>query len=342
MNTANILDIINSAILPLAAVAASAHFSVAVSFFVLATATVLWTALVARPLWQEIWIAMHARYSSTLTKALLKYGLPRIPGDFALAGMVLGAPWLVAQHSNLSEVGHFAIAQTLLIVPGAGLAALAIVLLPYVSERLAVGDIQAVKNNSVRLFHAVIDNSIYFCLHVSIMADHIVGLWVGQSMLGASSLVRILMFSVPFYTTYFVFRSVLDASTTRPITTINLVMAFGVFAICYYLLMQIKISAAVAAAISLSAGYLVLGLLTFIALIKFYGTGGFFDKKTLKMLIFNCIIAAGILAPRLLLELSDVTYFSFEALALCLYGVIAVKARREWAVSLLRKLHYGR
>lgn len=336
MRAANMLDIMNSGILPLLAVLICAPFNVAMSFFVLAVSTVLCTIILARPLWREILMATKISHSVTLTKSILKYGLPRIPGDFALAGMLLGAPWLVAQHSDLSEAGRFAIAQTLLMVPGAGFAALGVVLLPYVSKSLAINDFESVKSDSIRLFQGIIENSIYFCLHVYIMADVIVRFWVGQSMIGAAGYIRIMMIAVPFYVTYFVFRSVIDAFTEKPVTTVNLIIAFIVFAICYILLVRLNLAVASAAALSLTAGYITLGMLTFMGLTHFLGAKGFVDTKMVKNLFINIAIAMIVFIVRFLFEINDIFSIALEILALFVYLAAAIKMRREWALSILR------
>jgi O-antigen/teichoic acid export membrane protein len=336
MNSANSLDLMNSMVLPLVAVAVCAHSTLSNSILVLAATTALWTAIAARPLWREIWEAKQEKYCKALTKSLLRYGLPRIPGDFALAGLLLGAPWVVAQSADLAEAGRFAIAQTILVVPGAGLAALGIVLLPYVSERLADGDFQSVKTSSVNLFHAILDNSIYFGLHVFIMADVIVRLWVGQSMIGAKEFIRILIIVVPFHVTYFVFRSVIDATTVKPATTINLVIAFGTFAGCYALLKQVGISAGFAAAFSLATAYFVLGILTFIVVTHYYGMRGFFDRETSKIILLNIFIAGSIFTVRSLFSIGDMACITIEIMALIIYSAVIMKMKRAWATMLFR------
>jgi O-antigen/teichoic acid export membrane protein len=336
MKSANVLDLMNSAVLPLVAFIVCARFSVAVAVLVLAAATIICTAVSARPLWHDILVATKIKYSSDLTKVLLKYGLPRIPGDFALAGLLLGAPWLVAQNTDLAEAGRFAIAQTLLAVPGVALAALGIVMLPYVSERLAKGDIQTLKANNVILLHAILDVSLYFSFHVYIMADVIVRLWVGQALIGATFYIKILMLAVPFQVTYFVFRSVIDASTAKPVTTINMIIAFATFVIFYIFLGRSSFSPAHAVVFSLMIAYLFLGVLTFIAVNYFYGLHGFIDQKTIKIIIYNLGIAISVLVIRLIYSPSDIICVSLEGIALVIYFVIIIKNRRGWATSLMR------
>jgi O-antigen/teichoic acid export membrane protein len=215
------------------------------------------------------------------------------------------------------------------------------VLLPYISERLAREDLSAVKRNSVQLFQAIADVSLYFALHVAVLADIVLKLWVGPKMVGATGLVRVVIIVAPFYAIYFVFRSVLDATTIKPLTPLNLVIALAVFCAGYYFLVRYHLPASLAAAIAVALAVIALGSLSLAAMIGFYGARGFFEGTTAKVAILNCALAGSLLGVRYGLGLQDAPCLALEALAVLVFAATLLVARREWAVSLLQDIGFG-
>jgi O-antigen/teichoic acid export membrane protein len=339
MRSANTLDLVNSAVAPLVAVALAANFSVATAVLILSAVIFAWTSFQSKYLWSEIRTALTGDYSPHLTKSLLLYGLPRIPGDLALAGL-LSIPLIMVTHAaGVAEAGRFAVAQNLLMIVAVGLSPLSIVLLPYVSERLAKDDFSSIKSNSVLLFHAIADISLYFALHVAILADIILKFWVGPKMVGATGLVRVLMIVAPFYATYFVFRSIIDATTTKPVTSLNLVAAFAIFFSGYYFLGRYHLPASLAAAFTVALAVIVLGTLSLAAMMGFYGARGFFDGATAKIALVNCALAGSLLVMRYVLGVGDAACLALEALAVLMFALSVLMVRRRWALSLLG--HFG-
>jgi O-antigen/teichoic acid export membrane protein len=339
MNSANTLDMVNSAVAPLAAVTLAARFNVATAVLILATMILAWTSFQSRCLWSEVRTALCERYRPHLTKSLLLYSLPRIPGDLALAGL-LSVPLILVTHmASIADAGRFALAQNLLMIVAVGLSPLSIVLLPYVSESLANGDISTIKANSVLLFQAVADISLYFALHMAILADIILTLWVGQRMVGATSLVRVLMIVSPFYAIYFVFRSVIDATTVKPVTSFNLVAAFVTLSLGYFLLLRYHLTVSFSAALAMAFAVVLLGSLTFFAMMRFYGARGFFDVATLRVFLVNCALAGSLLGARYVLGIQETACLTLEVLAALIFAVTLLLERRPWALALLR--HFG-
>ncbi len=339
MSSANTLDLVNSAIAPLVAVTCALRFNVAMAVLFLSALILAWTACQSWDLWREIRAASKQDYSPRLTKSLLLYGLPRVPGDVALAGL-LSVPLILVTHAaDVAEAGRFAVAQNLLTIVAVGLSPLSIVLLPYVSERLAREDFSTVKRNSVQLFQAILDISLYFALHVAILSDIVLRLWVGPKMVGATALVRVLMIVAPFYATYFVFRSVIDATTVKPVTSLNLVTAFAIFSVGYYFLVRHHLPASLAAAFAVALAVIVLGSLSLAAMMSFYGARGFLDSATVKIALMNFVLAGSVFAARYVLGVGDAGCLALEALALLVFALSLLVVRRRWALSLL--VHFG-
>lgn len=339
MFAANRLDLVNSFVMPLIALASSVRLGMGTMIAVTAALMIGATAGLSGTLWRDIWSSLREpRGSPGLTRKVLSYGLPRIPGDLALAGLLFGGAYIVARQASIREAGYFGVAQTLLMFPGAALAAPSIVLLPYVSERLAAGDVASVQANGTRLVHAIADGAVYFSLHVVLFADVILRLWLGKAMMGAAVVVRILMVSVPFYAIYLVFRSVIDAATHRPVTTVNLVVAFACFAAFYVGLEATGIDPSRAAAWALSAAFVVLGGLTISGVARHVGIPGFFDTGTQKVLGLNLAIAAAVFVARLLAEGRDWVWIAVEGLCVMLFVLGLIWQKRSWFMELLAYL----
>ncbi|MFT3885371.1 MAG: hypothetical protein QM724_08065 [Flavobacteriales bacterium] len=72
--------------------------------------------------------------------ALLRYGLPRLPGDMALGGLLALPVYVVALSDGLSESGALGFGATLLNLAATVFSPLALLLLPRSSAQLAAGD----------------------------------------------------------------------------------------------------------------------------------------------------------------------------------------------------------
>jgi O-antigen/teichoic acid export membrane protein len=336
MRSANRLDVTNLFAVPLVAVVLSLRSGMAAMVAITALLTIIATTILASTLWRMVGSSLRAgRPKAALTRTLFAYGLPRIPGDLALAGLLFGGAYVVAREVGLEAAGYFGVAQTLLMLPGTALAAFAVILLPYVSERLAADDIAAVQSSSALLFNALVDLGVYFALHVAIFADVILKLWLGADMLGAAPLVSVLMFSVPFYAVYFVFRSVLDAAAHRPLTTINLLLAFLTCVVLYALLAFAGLDRAFAAAWALGGSFVVLGSLTMAGVVRLLKVHRLITRGTMTMFAANLLIAGLAYGARHVgVGDSTLIWITVEALCMSTLAAVLLIRRRDWLVAL--------
>jgi O-antigen/teichoic acid export membrane protein len=243
--------------------------------------------------------------------------------------------YIVAQQATVHQAGYFGVGQALLVLPGVALAAVSVVLLPYATERLAAGDVAGVQVQATRLFHAIADISVYVCLHFALFADVILRLWLGDAMQGATEAVRILMIAVPFYSVYFSFRSIVDAASHRPTTTINLVVSFACFAAVYAVLQFLSFEPSRAAAFALCAAFMVLGGLTVAAVGRYIRIVDFFDTATIKILGLNLMLAAAAFFARNLAELPTGLVIIIELLCVHVFVTMLFWQKRGWCSELV-------
>jgi len=335
MRTANMLDLGNSALAPVIAVLVASRWRMPGLIVTLAVIVSIWTIRCGRPLFHEFSQFARGRHSWYLTRLLLRFGAQRVPGDFALAGLLLGAPLLVAHTSSLIEVGQLAVGQNLLVIPATALTALSIVLLPYVSDRLAAGDVSSIQRNCALLFNAAVDLSCLFAALVFVVAEPIMKLWLGDSMGGAALIVRPLMLAVPLHVLYFVFRSVIDASTSRPLTTLNLLAGLVVFIASFFVLRWFGITGALPAAWALTIGFAVVGCMTVWGVGRLHGWAIFADRTALVTSISSVLAGCAVFGLRRALGLGDVASALVCFPVSAAYFLLLLRLRRGWLVSTL-------
>ncbi len=334
---ANVLDAVNLALVPMVAVLLCARWDVAAVVLAIAVAMLAFTVLYCGDLWRKVIQSLRLGGDRAIARSLLTYGLPRIPGDLALAGLLFGAPLLLAHAADLHQVGRFSIAQTVLMLPGAALAPLSILLLPYVSARRADGDRQTIQRQAALLFHGLLDLSVFFALQMVAMADVVVVMWVGEGLADATPLVRLIMLAVPFYTIYFVFRSILDATTTFPVTAINLVLSFVVFVAFYFFFLQWQIVPTVSVTLGTVLAYMFLGLMTFVGFVAYYRPPSLIDGATLRMFLINIALAIAAYHAQSMVGESGLVSILIEFCAVAAFLAMLWRTRRDWIIAFVTK-----
>jgi len=149
------------------------------------------------------------------------------------------------------------------------------------------------------------------------------------------------MIVAPFYATYFVLRSVIDATTIKPVTSLNLVGSFATFCASFYFLIRSQLPASLAAAVAVAMAVMVLGSLTMVAMMRLYGARGFFDVATLRVALVNCALAGCLLGARYGLGLQAEACLAVEGFAVLIFAITLLVARRQWALSLLQHFGFG-
>ncbi len=331
MSTANRLDLFNSCLAPLTALVLTTHLGLGALIGVLGMLMIFATVFFSTALWKDIGFFLRKRNLNTgLTTNLLRYGVSRIPGDLALAGLLFGGTYIVAREASIQQAGYFGVAQTLLMLPGAALFAISVVLLPYVSERLTAGDFLSVQINVARLFQAIADVSVYFSLHVALFADVIIRLWLGEKMHGAEEAVRTLMVSVPFYSIFFVFRSVIDAASHKPVTTFNLIISFICFVALYFVFKYAELGPSRAVTWALSVAFVILGVLTIVGVKRHVGIEAGFYSGMSKAFLTNVTIALAVFWARYLIDGSDGIWIVVELLCALTFLLSLYLQKRIW------------
>lgn len=159
---------------------------------------------------------------------LLRYGLPRVPGDIAL-GALLTVPGYVALRTHgldvSAEVGFGA---TLLNLAAAVFSPVALLLLPAAAGRIAAGDHAGLERNIGRLFVLVIAGSVVLTLGFELLSRPLLLLYLGPTGEAYLAMARIIFIGALPFAFFNGMRSVLDAYFHTPRNGVNLMKAFGV------------------------------------------------------------------------------------------------------------------
>lgn len=176
---------------------------------------------------------------------LLRYGAPRVPGNFAFSGLLALGPFLAAQYGSLREAGYLTIAQSLLRLIEGATEAFGRVALPKISKLFADGQIEQLRAKLADIVASVLHVGLFVSLHTSLCARELTLTWLGPQYLDCVPLIRVMtVFLIP-YLAFVTLRVIVDAIEPKAVNSTNLYIALAI---------------ATAASLALGAGLGVLGL----------------------------------------------------------------------------------
>jgi O-antigen/teichoic acid export membrane protein len=275
MAKANLLEFVNSALLPICVVVVLYRGqSVPVMMGAIGVLTAMIGALFAAP------IVLRLRNTSAsklrlCCGELLRYGLPRIPGDFGAAALTALGPMLAAHYLKLTEVSPLLLGLNMLMVVGYAAGPLGVVLLSKVSMMLGRDQHDEVQARLRLLVTAVMEVSTFTCIQLAVFADVIVHAWVGPAFMNEMVVIRLVLLAIPPYLFFVTLRSTIDAITVKPYNTLNVLISLGTYVglIAGWIHFLSGRSLLLGIAVSLLESQMLLGLLTARTFRKFYGLG---------------------------------------------------------------------
>lgn len=224
MSAANLMYPVYLGVIPLAAIAVfgeSADALAAIGFAWVVLAMAFGVRLIAGPL------------SSAARRAreLLSYGIPRIPGEFALFGL-LSIPSIAAVRTDgVVAGGNVGLAMSLVTLGGSACAPFASALLPHASSAMNDPDELSALAALVRTFtFRLVVGLTLVSVAIAIAAPVALRVGLGPEYERAATSLRIGCIAVPAYGLYVSLRSVLDAAFHRPIT-----MRYAVYCLVLFL-----------------------------------------------------------------------------------------------------------
>lgn len=157
---------------------------------------------------------------------LLRYGLPRVPGDAAL-GALLTVPGYVALRTyGLGLSGEVGFGATLLNIAAAAFSPVALLLLPSVSAKLARGEHADLAQRTGRMMRLVLLAAAALTLGFELLASPLLRLYLGPTGEAYVPMSRLVFLGALPFAVFHGLRSLLDAYFRTPRNGINITKSF--------------------------------------------------------------------------------------------------------------------
>lgn len=164
-------------------------------------------------------------------RSLLSVGLPRVPGDFALGGL-LALPSLAATHiCGLVDAGSLAFGSTMTALAGTAVAPFSTILLPQSALMIGEGRVIELSRHVLRVAGVVAGIVAAGVAVGCLLMPRLVTLFLGQEYWNAVPVLRVLALATVPYVVYCLLRSTIDAAFREPINARNCYMALAVLLI---------------------------------------------------------------------------------------------------------------
>lgn len=162
---------------------------------------------------------------------LLRFGLPRVPGEFALVGL-FAIPTLIAVRAHgVVEAGQLSAAMSLLTIVSGAFAPVGLILLPRVSAQAATGDIDGVRQLVMRILGGGVLLAGAGVVVGEIAIPLFIRWYFGPDFLAATAVFRACLLGAVPFAIYVLLRNVLDALDVKAVNSRNLVVSLAILVV---------------------------------------------------------------------------------------------------------------
>jgi O-antigen/teichoic acid export membrane protein len=224
MHLANALQLLNNGLIPVAAFFLVRGDAAAVLAFTgfawLATSGLALIALLFREKKQ----AAAQRTLNDHLRLLLRFGIPRIPGEFALVGL-FALPALIALRANgIVAAGQFSAGLSVLSLVSSVFAPVGLVVLPRASAQAAVGDLAGLRRLVIRILTGGMILVIIGVAIGELLIPVFVRWYFGPQFMVAVPVFRTCLLGAIPFVVYVLLRNILDALDVRALNSRNLII----------------------------------------------------------------------------------------------------------------------
>lgn len=162
---------------------------------------------------------------------LLRFGLPRVPGEFALVGLFAIPTLLAVRAHGLIPAGQFSAALSLLTMAAGAFAPVGLVVLPRASAQAATGDLHGLRRLVLRILVGGILLATAGVVIGELLIPAFIEWYFGAAFLPAIPYFRAILLGTIPYAVYILMRSILDALDVRALNSRNLIVSLCVVVI---------------------------------------------------------------------------------------------------------------
>lgn len=280
-------------------------------------------------------------------KELFQYGLPRVPGGLALAGIFAIGPFLAPYVGSLKDAGYLVAGQAVFMVTEGGISAFGLVVLPKAAQLFADGKVEFLRERIRDVVILAFHLGIFSAIQLLIWSDEIVRVWLGHQYMDVIPLMRILLLGLVPYFVYVLLRSIIDGIEERAVNTYNLCVALIVTGIASLFLARVGLGIT-GLAVGTSLGFVTLGLTTVIYLWRanWFKTEGFRLKECLLLNTGALVIAFGFKSMLTQSDLPIPTVLGLvlllESVLFALYYLSLRRLRVGWILQLEQRVARGK
>lgn len=159
---------------------------------------------------------------------LLRFGLPRVPGDVAMGALLTVPVYVAARTHGLELGGQVGFGATLINLASAVFNPVALLLLPAAASRLASGDHARLAEQVGRLSRVMMLAAAALMIGFELLAGPLLRLYIGDASEAYLDVSRLCFLGALPFGYFFGMRSVLDAYFQTPRNGVNLLKAFGI------------------------------------------------------------------------------------------------------------------
>ena len=162
---------------------------------------------------------------------LLRFGLPRVPGEFALVGLFAIPALLAVRAHGVVAAGQFSAALSVLTMAAGSFAPVGLVVLPRASAQVATGDLAGLRHLVLRILGGGILLAAVGVIIGELLIPPFIRWYFGEAFLPAVPYFRAILLGAIPYAIYILMRSILDALDVRAVNSRNLVVTLAVVVI---------------------------------------------------------------------------------------------------------------
>jgi len=338
----NLLQIVNTALVPVIILVFLEKTSIVGLVTSIGIATFVISFVFLLFFIEEFFVYIRRQTFKDSLKELLRYGVPRVPGDFIFAGFFSMGVILAVHFASVEEAGYLSVSQSLLTTIGVVTSPLYLILVPKVSKLIVQERTEEITESLNYLIWSILQCTVFVCIQSMIFADIIIRYWLGPEFSVATPVMRIVFFSMIFYLLYSVEGAVLEAAKVKPLNVINVSISFALFLIVSgILLFCLKLfSVIISLSISFTAGIVCLGVLTHISIRKIYKAKIRQDLKCFFISVsFSILLGAIAISSKSFLTSNLCYLIIFEALMVTVYLVILSLLQRDWIKPICKMIY---
>lgn len=159
-------------------------------------------------------------------KDILQFGLPRVPGEFALFGLMAFPLFFIAKSVSVEKAGYVAVGFTLVQLVASLFEFMGTILLPKTAILISENRYLILGRVVKKILFISVSSSIIISAFIFINLNWLLGLLDKGKFTSDTSEIKVIIYCIPFYIMYMILRNPLDALDQKPYNMYNLVFCF--------------------------------------------------------------------------------------------------------------------